>query len=64
MSEEEHMDPKKETVATEATGSRTRRTLIKTAATIAVTAPAVTILLSASTKPAAAAPTIYRSICA
>jgi hypothetical protein len=35
-------------------GNKTRRAFVKTAAQVAVTAPAVGLLLSASTKPAAA----------
>ncbi len=38
---------------------KTRRTFVKTAAQVAVTAPAVAVLLSAGTKPAAAIPALY-----
>jgi hypothetical protein len=37
------------------TAQKTRRAFVKTAAQVAVTAPAVSLLLSATTKPAAAA---------
>ena len=41
--------------STEPATEKTRRTFVKTAAQVAVTAPAVAVLLSATTKPAAAA---------
>jgi hypothetical protein len=50
-------ETKFESIATE---QKTRRTAIKTAAQVAVTAPAVGLLLSASTKSASAA-TLYGS---
>lgn len=40
--------------------NQTRRSAIKTAAQVAITAPAVGLLLSASTKAASAATTIYQ----
>ena len=48
-------DDKKIGAAAEAVGQKTRRAFVKTAAQVAVTAPAVALLLSASTKKAAAA---------
>jgi hypothetical protein len=42
-------------------GQKTRRAFVKTAAQVAVTAPAVGILLSASTKPAAAQISPYQA---
>ena len=44
-------DTKIETIIS---GEKTRRSLVKTAAQVAVTAPAVGLLLSASTRPASA----------
>jgi hypothetical protein len=40
---------------------KTRRAFVKTAAQVAVTAPAVAVLLNASTKPAAAR-TLYQPV--
>src|SRR5947207_425113 len=48
-------DDSKIGAAADAVGQKTRRAFVKTAAHVAVTAPAVAMLLSASTKPAAAA---------
>src|SRR5437773_1719202 len=48
-------DDSKIGAAADAVGQKTRRSFVKTAAQVAVTAPAVAMLLSASTKPAAAA---------
>ena len=48
-------DDKKIEAAAEAVGQKTRRAFVKTAAQVAVTAPAVAMLLSASMKKAAAA---------
>ena len=47
-------DDKKIEAAAEAVGQKTRRSFVKTAAQVAVTAPAVAMLLTASTKKAAA----------
>src|SRR5438445_5672905 len=54
-------DDKKIGAAAEAVGQKTRRTFVKTAAQVAVTAPAVAMLLSASTKPASAAISPYEA---
>ena len=43
--------------------SKTRRTFVKTAAQVAVTAPAVALLLTATSKNAAAQPSPYSSGC-
>ena len=48
-------DDSKIGAAADAVGQKTRRSFVKTAAQVAVTAPAVAMLLSASTKPTAAA---------
>ena len=51
-------EPKIETTET---GNKTRRAFVKTAAQVAVTAPAVGLLLSATTKPAAAQISAYQA---
>jgi len=45
-----------------AADGKTRRTFIKTAAQVAVTAPAVAVLLNATTTPAAAALNLYQVV--
>ena len=41
---------------------QSRRAFVKTAAKVAVTAPAAALLLNASAKPAKAAPELYRGV--
>jgi len=53
-------EPKIETTETEAT-DKTRREFVKRSAQVAVTAPAVAMLLSATTKPASAQITLYEA---
>ena len=48
-------------IVTTETAQTTRRTFVKTAAQVAVTAPAVGLLLSATTKPAAAQISAYEA---
>jgi len=52
------MDSEKKTIASEAGEPKNRRAFVKTAAQVAVTAPAVVLLLNATTKPAEAL-TVY-----
>jgi len=47
-------DNSKETLIETVAGAKTRREFVRTSAKVAVTAPAVALLLNASTKPAAA----------
>ena len=48
-------------IVTTEVGQKTRRAFVKTAAQVAVTAPAVGLLLSATTKPAAAQISAYQA---
>jgi hypothetical protein len=61
MSEEIKAEGTETKIEANDAGQKTRRAFVKTAAQVAVTAPAVGILLSASTKPAAAQFSAYQA---